>query len=560
MTEMDGDAGPVGKPFAGFDDFDDCVQEFDDDASVDDPQALCGWLEENRKVVSDFDPDGDKSLIEFVRSLDDPETDTVLTDLEVSFVSTVETPAQDSQWLYAKDTDHDVDWGVNSPLVVAKDADVDADINADEHGDGPEEQKAWAPVLIPNEADKQGDVIPPAEIEDAAHTFLKDYRQIDSDHDLMEGKGKPIESWTLKEDTEFELPNGEESRQYPPGTWMLGVQFSDEPWDRIKQGELTGFSIYGEAEPMDVSAVIGKGIDYNFDTDPEGIRQEVLQNVAKQDFEGPCWEGYTMVGTKVENGNEVPNCVPDEDVPDAQQQSMTEQDNEAEVKNLPDEKMVQLAEIMRGYFDDHGGTVVDSDLEELLDWGMEGRAVEDLDDVVEIGDVEIPVRPEEESEEDGMHEEDMADEGMDGEKDVDNDKEETEMSDTESDTDDEQDEQDEPTIKDVMETVEETSETVKDTQDTIKSIDNRVDDLEAEVFGKDEESEEASGVDADTIQEEAEKALAKSLGLDGDDLEDADDRTEVIRKNLHEVDNNSSGSTVDEWDPEEIEAGFGGGN
>jgi len=32
----------------------------------------------------------------------------------------------------------------------------------------------------------------------------------------------------------------------------------------------------------------------------------------------PCWEGYTMVGQKIdENGNEVPNCVPDDDVPDA---------------------------------------------------------------------------------------------------------------------------------------------------------------------------------------------------------------------------------------------------
>ncbi|AFH21434.1 hypothetical protein OSG_eHP1_00020 [environmental Halophage eHP-1] len=35
-------------------------------------------------------------------------------------------------------------------------------------------------------------------------------------------------------------------------------------------------------------------------------------------LDDPCWEGYTMVGQKIdENGNEVPNCVPDEDVPDA---------------------------------------------------------------------------------------------------------------------------------------------------------------------------------------------------------------------------------------------------
>ena len=39
-------------------------------------------------------------------------------------------------------------------------------------------------------------------------------------------------------------------------------------------------------------------------------------NVSLED--DPCWEGYTMVGQKIdENGNEVPNCVPDDDVPDA---------------------------------------------------------------------------------------------------------------------------------------------------------------------------------------------------------------------------------------------------
>ena len=33
------------------------------------------------------------------------------------------------------------------------------------------------------------------------------------------------------------------------------------------------------------------------------------------DEDDPCWEGYTQVGMKTdEDGNEVPNCVPDDDV------------------------------------------------------------------------------------------------------------------------------------------------------------------------------------------------------------------------------------------------------
>ena len=143
----------------------------------------------------------------------------------------------------------DADWGVTAPLVVKAD-------------DGErEQQKAWAPVLIPNETDKQGDVIPADEIEKAAHQFLAEFRNIDTDHDLLSGRGAPIESWTLKEASTFTLPDGGESREYPAGTWMLGVEFADQAWQRVKSGDLTGFSIYGEAEEVPTEA---------FGADPEG--------------------------------------------------------------------------------------------------------------------------------------------------------------------------------------------------------------------------------------------------------------------------------------------------
>jgi hypothetical protein len=56
-----------------------------------------------------------------------------------------------------------------------------------------------------------------------------------------------------------------------------------------------------------------------------------LENVkAAEDIsaeEGPCWDGYTMVGTKTdENGNTVPRCVPSEDVPDADMAMAEESD------------------------------------------------------------------------------------------------------------------------------------------------------------------------------------------------------------------------------------------
>ena len=34
--------------------------------------------------------------------------------------------------------------------------------------------------------------------------------------------------------------------------------------------------------------------------------------IKEEDSENPCWEGYQMVGTKMKDGKEVPNCVPND--------------------------------------------------------------------------------------------------------------------------------------------------------------------------------------------------------------------------------------------------------
>ena len=254
----DNHADEVSKPLPGGS-FEGCVRRFEDDPEVDDPEALCGYLEQHKdsEVVSAWDPED--GLEDLVDALNDPQAEKVLENLEVTYVSGVENPAQDSQWVMAKDADdRGADWGVSAPLVLKEEPPMPEDAEGEGSEAVDEEQKAWAPVLIPNETDKQGDVIPVGEIEQAAHTFLANYRKVDTDHDLMEGKGTPIESWTLKQDTAFTLPNGDgETREYPAGTWMLGVRFNDEAWERVKTGELQGFSIYGEAENTPVEEILG---------------------------------------------------------------------------------------------------------------------------------------------------------------------------------------------------------------------------------------------------------------------------------------------------------------
>lgn len=230
----------VSKPFAGFDDHDACVRENQD---KEDPDAFCAWLAEQAKDA-----------------LSDPNADKVLTSLTTEFVSSVDRPAQDSEWLIFKDatTPRQKAAEVERPYVFAEPEDVAekaADVDVREENDDGERQIAYAAVLIPNDVDKQGDVIPPYVVERAAHEYMAEYRKMDSDHDLEDGAGVPVESWILKDEQEFDLPDGG-AVTYPEGTWVIGKRFVDDEWERVKNGELTGFSIYGGANAVDVGELV----------------------------------------------------------------------------------------------------------------------------------------------------------------------------------------------------------------------------------------------------------------------------------------------------------------
>jgi len=163
------------------------------------------------------------------------------------------------------------------------------------------------------------------------------------------------------------LPDGT-TKSHEPGTWIVGIEWDPEPWQRVKAGDIEGLSIYGQAEqlPLERAATrkafevpladetvvhvvyesqtaaekaseqmglegaihehVLDGMDvfmpgathddfveaYMDDADADSVTADTDTD-AKED-EDPCWEGYTMVGTD-ENGD--PNCVPSDEVPDA---------------------------------------------------------------------------------------------------------------------------------------------------------------------------------------------------------------------------------------------------
>jgi len=114
-------------------------------------------------------------------------------------------------------------------------------INKDE-----EEQKlVYGVVYEPDVEDAHGDFMSAEEIEKAAHVFMKDYRNIDKQHDFNGGVGEVVESYIAP--TDFKIGDEEIKK----GSWVLVTKASDEIWEQIKKGEITGYSMAGTAEVIE---------------------------------------------------------------------------------------------------------------------------------------------------------------------------------------------------------------------------------------------------------------------------------------------------------------------
>lgn len=103
----------------------------------------------------------------------------------------------------------------------------------------------YGEVYAPWTVDAQGDFADEGTIEDAAHNFLKHFATIGEQHRLFGGKGAPVESFTSRaKDGDFPIP----------GTWVLGTQWSEEMWQKILNGEITGYSLGGDWTRMPLVA------------------------------------------------------------------------------------------------------------------------------------------------------------------------------------------------------------------------------------------------------------------------------------------------------------------
>ena len=115
----------------------------------------------------------------------------------------------------------------------------------------------YGAVMVPNVKDRDGEVITGKAVKESAWKYMKNSKTdaVDQEHRQIEGKGQVVETWLLKEPTEFELNNGK-TVKYPANTWMAGVMPTEEVKEDIKNGDVKGFSIYGMADEVRLKSVI----------------------------------------------------------------------------------------------------------------------------------------------------------------------------------------------------------------------------------------------------------------------------------------------------------------
>jgi len=97
-------------------------------------------------------------------------------------------------------------------------------------------------VLAPNETDSQNDTIDEAEIEHAAHGFMRKSQTMDLNHDsiLPQDHARPVESYLAPVDFEID---GEMIKK---GSWVMVTYIpDDEIWKQIEGGDIQAYSIRG---------------------------------------------------------------------------------------------------------------------------------------------------------------------------------------------------------------------------------------------------------------------------------------------------------------------------
>lgn len=149
-----------------------------------------------------------------------------LSDVTITHVSYVRRGANKKQFFFAKSACRHSDAEFKVRFLSKND---DAD----------EKRLLYGIVYEPDSEDTYGDFMTKEEIEKTAHEFLEHYRNIDTEHNLLAGAGVVVESYI----SPVNLNIGD--NVIKAGSWVLVTRASEDIWEAWKNGEITGYSMFG---------------------------------------------------------------------------------------------------------------------------------------------------------------------------------------------------------------------------------------------------------------------------------------------------------------------------
>jgi hypothetical protein len=119
-----------------------------------------------------------------------------------------------------------------------------------------EERFTLAPWYIPNKYDAHEEWTDPEELQKALWDYVRSGdRAIRLQHNRDVVAGEWVEAMTMPFPVTMPMKKSDgrvDHVEYPAGTVFLGVKWDEWAWDMVKAGEITGYSIGGSAERIEV--------------------------------------------------------------------------------------------------------------------------------------------------------------------------------------------------------------------------------------------------------------------------------------------------------------------
>jgi len=139
-----------------------------------------------------------------------------------------------------------------APEIVEKTTQISQSFNVSKSVE--ERQFTLGPMYVPNTMDAHDEWTDDEELQQAVWKYVQSGdRRIRLQHDRDVVAGEWVEIMTLPYPTQVPMmkANGTtEPIDFPKNTVFLGVIWNDWAWDKIKKGEIRGYSIGGRAERM----------------------------------------------------------------------------------------------------------------------------------------------------------------------------------------------------------------------------------------------------------------------------------------------------------------------